>query len=270
MTLSDRNDNGPQFDPRDLTISVAENTTAGVLIVTLEEHTIDLDLPPNQGPFRYRMVDGLASRFFQISEQTGRVETNRTLTRDHGSDYRVPVIVSDNGFPTKRSSTLTFTVVLKDIKDTDKECQYSSKTIMSFEQQGSYMSYHPMDTYQTVNASLFFSTLNDKALLMFSPVVSGQLSQGYLAMEIIDGRVKVSFRLGGRESGEDLVVLTTSTSVNNGDWYRVEFNKNSQVSKQNWFLSFSLAAVSPVVSIADSPTKPKTVVRIPISFIAFD
>lgn len=104
-------------------------------------------------------------------------------------------------------------------------CQHSS---MSFEEQ-SYLVFSPVDNYKTFNASMYFATVDANALLMFSPVSSFQGSQGFVAIEIVNGRVRVSFRLARHASREEDVVLSTDTVVNTGRWHRMEFNKVSQV-----------------------------------------
>ena len=52
IQLTDINDNGPRFSPENLQAYVYENKTAGYEVIVLEDHTIDADVNPNQGPFR--------------------------------------------------------------------------------------------------------------------------------------------------------------------------------------------------------------------------
>lgn len=116
IELLDVNDNAPRFNPQNLKANVSENETAGVEVITLRDYTIDADIPPNQGPYRYKMKNGTWSEYFSMNELTGRVETLKALNRDISPQFVIPVVVTDNGIPTM-TSTLTFTVVVSDINN---------------------------------------------------------------------------------------------------------------------------------------------------------
>ena len=116
--LLDINDNGPVFVPPQLTAYVMEGQRAGTHVITLSMNTSDPDLSPNQGPYRYEAVPSPALKFFQISNQTGRVVTRTQINREENPEFRIPVIVYDNGVGDERmSSTLTFTVVVNDVNN---------------------------------------------------------------------------------------------------------------------------------------------------------
>ena len=116
--LEDINDNGPVFVPPQLTAYVMEGQPAGTHVITLSMNTSDPDRPPNQGPYVYEAVPGPALQFFQIFNQTGRVQTRTRIKREENPEFHIPVIVYDNGVGEDRmSSTLTFTVVVSDVNN---------------------------------------------------------------------------------------------------------------------------------------------------------
>ncbi|XP_071089001.1 protocadherin Fat 4-like [Haliotis cracherodii] len=114
IRLQDVNDNGPYFDPIMPEGHIQENRDAGQFVMSLPQFTKDRDLPPNQAPYRYRMVS--SSDKFKIYTQTGRVETIATLDREQTPEFTLPVVVTDGGIPTM-TSTLTFKIVVGDVND---------------------------------------------------------------------------------------------------------------------------------------------------------
>ncbi|CAG5122530.1 unnamed protein product, partial [Candidula unifasciata] len=106
-------------------------------------------------------------------------------------------------------------------------CQFSS---MSFEK-GSYAQFQPVNNYQALNMTLYFATVESNALLMFSPIIIKDSDKGFIAMEIVSSRLKVSFLMESRKSGQMTRVITVSPmmSVTNGYWYRADFVKSSTI-----------------------------------------
>lgn len=107
-------------------------------------------------------------------------------------------------------------------------CQFSS---MSFEK-GSYAQFQPVNNYQALNMTLYFATVERNALLVFSPVIIKDVDKGFIAMEIINSTLKVSFLLEPRQSGQmaRIISVSSSMSVANGYWYRADFIKTAAVS----------------------------------------
>lgn len=116
VTIGDINDNGPIFKTADLSTYISENIAAPASVITLAMFTTDPDVPPNQGPYRYRTVSGAHNNYFTIDSNTGLVETKVSLDRESNAEFDIPVIVEDGGSP-KMSSTLTFHVAVDDIND---------------------------------------------------------------------------------------------------------------------------------------------------------
>ncbi|KAL8587634.1 hypothetical protein ACOMHN_045323 [Nucella lapillus] len=122
--LQDINDNGPVFVPRQLTAYVMEGQPPGTHVITLSMNTSDPDLSPHQGPYTYEAVPGSSQKFFQIFNQTGRVQTRTRINREENPIFRIPVVVYDNGIGAdKMSSTLTFTVVVNDVNNSPPQAR---------------------------------------------------------------------------------------------------------------------------------------------------
>lgn len=114
INLLDKNDNGPTFTFKNLTGYIMENLNGAVSILSLYDFTTDIDLPPNQGPYQYRLQG--TSNYFQVNEVSGLVTSKTAIDREQTPKFDVGVIVSDGGTPTQ-SSTLTFGIVVRDEND---------------------------------------------------------------------------------------------------------------------------------------------------------
>ncbi|KAL3880062.1 hypothetical protein ACJMK2_032333 [Sinanodonta woodiana] len=117
ILLEDVNDNSPQFVQPSV-VYVTENQKVGTTVARLAQFTTDPDTstPPEQG-FLYTEVSGniMEYSFFDI-QTDGLVVTRAVIDREKNPSFLVPIIVSDMGSP-KMSSTLTFTVIVRDIND---------------------------------------------------------------------------------------------------------------------------------------------------------
>lgn len=80
IDLVDVNDNGPIFDPPEVTGYVSENEPAGTSIMTLS--AMDPDLPPNGAPFSYKLVGGRQKDLVQLDKHSGVLKTTRSLDRE--------------------------------------------------------------------------------------------------------------------------------------------------------------------------------------------
>uniref|UniRef100_A0A3B4AI51 Uncharacterized protein n=1 Tax=Periophthalmus magnuspinnatus TaxID=409849 RepID=A0A3B4AI51_9GOBI len=111
VTIGDVNDNAPL-----LTITEAEikeNLPQGSLVGKL--NAIDSDLPPNQGPFTYWLVNPLMDSAFSLTPD-GILFTTRPLDREKISVYQVLVASKDSGIPAMTSTT-TFQINTLDEND---------------------------------------------------------------------------------------------------------------------------------------------------------
>ncbi|MGH0132515.1 UNVERIFIED_CONTAM: hypothetical protein FKN15_055886 [Acipenser sinensis] len=123
VTLEDINDNGPTL----VTAAgeVSENQRAGTIVMTLS--STDPDLPPNQGPFTYKLLStGSATSYFSVSP-AGVLTTTREIDREQISDFYLSVVTRDSGVP-QMSSTGTVHVKVNDQNDNPSE----SRTVEIF------------------------------------------------------------------------------------------------------------------------------------------
>ncbi|XP_063762504.1 protocadherin Fat 4 [Eleginops maclovinus] len=101
VTIDDINDNTPILSS--IEAQVKENQPKGTLIATL--NASDSDLPPNQGPFTYWLVNLSTGSAFSLTTD-GVLFTTRTIDREQISSYRVLVAVRDAGIPPLSSTTM--------------------------------------------------------------------------------------------------------------------------------------------------------------------
>ena len=80
IELLDINDNGPAFDPGEVVGYVSENEPAGTSIMTLT--ATDPDLPPNGGPFSYKLIGGKHMNLVSLETHSGILKTTRSLDRE--------------------------------------------------------------------------------------------------------------------------------------------------------------------------------------------
>uniref|UniRef100_A0A182PJ69 Cadherin-related tumor suppressor n=1 Tax=Anopheles epiroticus TaxID=199890 RepID=A0A182PJ69_9DIPT len=101
ITVSDINDNGPTFDPKDTIGAVLENEPPNTVVMTLA--ATDPDLPPNGAPFTYQLVGGRHKSLFTLERHSGVLKTVRSLDREQMPQLELLVEVEDNGKPRKRT-----------------------------------------------------------------------------------------------------------------------------------------------------------------------
>lgn len=112
VTVGDVNDNAPQLTSAEA--QVKENQPEGTTVARL--NASDADLPPNQGPFTFWLVNASAASAFTLTPD-GLLLTTQTIDREQFSTYQVLVAVRDAGFPLPLSSTTTFHIKVMDEND---------------------------------------------------------------------------------------------------------------------------------------------------------
>uniref|UniRef100_A0A8C4FC38 Cadherin domain-containing protein n=1 Tax=Dicentrarchus labrax TaxID=13489 RepID=A0A8C4FC38_DICLA len=101
VTIDDVNDNAPKLTFTEA--QVKENQPQGTIVARL--NASDSDLPPNQGPFTYWLVNPSTGSAFSLTPN-GVLFTTRTIDREQISVYRVLVAVRDAGMPLLSSTTM--------------------------------------------------------------------------------------------------------------------------------------------------------------------
>ncbi|KAM7412809.1 hypothetical protein PAMA_020270 [Pampus argenteus] len=112
VTISDVNDNAPKLTLTEA--QVKENQPQGTIVAKL--NASDSDLPLNQGPFTYWLVNPSADSAFSLTPD-GILFTTKAADREQISAYRVLVAVRDAGIP-PLSSTTMFQISIADENDT--------------------------------------------------------------------------------------------------------------------------------------------------------
>ena len=115
VIVDDVNDNGPYLEPALPTAPFVENTEPDMqTIFNLVPFVHDRDLPPNQGPYTYRLLNHTSQ--FAIGLTSGLLKPKVLLDRETQSEYYLRLEVSDNGSPTM-SSPLVMKVEVEDMND---------------------------------------------------------------------------------------------------------------------------------------------------------
>ena len=99
-------------------------------------------------------------------------------------------------------------------------CQHSSSGFG----EGSYMEFARL-TELNNEIEVIFATNKQNALLLYNPA-SDTSSSVFIALEILDGKVRFSVHLGSGETTR----VTINKQVANGNWYKVKVNRNNNVS----------------------------------------
>nr|AUG84445.1 fat [Platynereis dumerilii] len=115
VVVSDANDNAPQFAPTIPEGHGRENIAPySEILISLTSFTTDQDIPPNQGPYQYTLLNNLD--VFDVGLNSGLVQARVTLDRETIPSYLTRVRVTDNGNPTM-TSTLSFRISVSDDND---------------------------------------------------------------------------------------------------------------------------------------------------------
>ncbi|KAM6933327.1 protocadherin Fat 4-like [Xenentodon cancila] len=112
VIIGDINDNAPKLTSTEA--QVKENQPERTIVTRL--NASDSDLPPNQGPFTYWLLNPSAGNAFSLAPD-GVLLTTQTFDREHISEYRILVAVRDAGIPLALSSTTTFLIRVVDEND---------------------------------------------------------------------------------------------------------------------------------------------------------
>ena len=98
ITVTDINDNGPEFTETSYNVTVRENVTVGSTILTLK--AVDLDTGKNSEiiyRFSPHQLDTRVNDLFSIAPKTGDLMVKNKLTYESGTFYKIIVEASDKG-----------------------------------------------------------------------------------------------------------------------------------------------------------------------------
>ncbi|XP_055595283.1 fat-like cadherin-related tumor suppressor homolog isoform X3 [Uranotaenia lowii] len=113
ISVTDSNDNPPQFTQNSYTARIREDAQRGDKILQVRANDMDSE---DNGRVSYKIVRGDRMGQFVIEEDTGYISVAGTLDRESTSNYVLEVQASDNGFPTLSAYVLV-NVEISDAND---------------------------------------------------------------------------------------------------------------------------------------------------------
>ncbi|KAL1116918.1 hypothetical protein AAG570_005387, partial [Ranatra chinensis] len=115
VTVTDENDNYPQFRERTVTVTVPEDTTTVSNPVIATVRATDADSGQNAA-LRYAIIGGNTQGQFAIDSQNGEITLVKPLDYETTRSYRLVIRAQDGGSPGK-SNTTQVLVNVKDVND---------------------------------------------------------------------------------------------------------------------------------------------------------
>ncbi|XP_078241753.1 protocadherin Fat 2 isoform X1 [Pogona vitticeps] len=119
VTVTDENDNAPQFTSKMYKGSVVENAQAGQIIATLE--TIDSDISEQNRQITCYITEGDILGQFSVNEVDGewRIVSKKLLNREDTEKYLLKVMASDGKF----QAATEVEISVLDVNDNSPECK---------------------------------------------------------------------------------------------------------------------------------------------------
>ena len=114
VTIQDVNDNPPQFESREYSISIPESTEIGSEIITVSGFDLDIDSNAN---LTYFIKEGNINNTFEIDAFSGQITTRGRLDFEIIPSYTLTLLVSDNGLPSSLTDTSVLLISLIDINE---------------------------------------------------------------------------------------------------------------------------------------------------------
>ena len=115
ISISDENDNSPEFNPPYYNISISEDAVVGRELLRIQ--AVDHDSTTN-GALIYSIDSGNDHSTFLLDESTGSLYLATELDHENVSSYRLMVSVKDKGVPSRRAEvSATVTIAVDDEND---------------------------------------------------------------------------------------------------------------------------------------------------------
>ncbi|XP_064600895.1 protocadherin Fat 4-like [Liolophura sinensis] len=121
ITISDENDNDPQFCCSPYSVSVGEEVAIDTSIYQMVASDQDTTLA---GTLVYSIFSGNTGNKFTIDATTGDIRNSATLDRETTSSYSLTILATDLGTPA-RTGTATLMIDLTDFNDNAPTCSAS-------------------------------------------------------------------------------------------------------------------------------------------------
>ncbi|KAK3610123.1 hypothetical protein CHS0354_039903 [Potamilus streckersoni] len=249
IILEDVNDNGPQF--LQFVAYVTENQLVGTTVTRLAQFTTDPDTstPPELG-FLYTELSGniMEYSYFDI-QPDGLVLTRAVIDREINPSFLVPIIVSDSGSP-RMSSTLTFTVIVRDINDNTPTARHLTSFVTLLDGKlptGAVANVKPQDQDLTGSYVCDIQT-GDKSVFRITPyscnlsIISFPTSSSYvLRIQGSDGLGSISY------DTEIKFIFFNNDTLSNTIVIRIENSTGEQFMDKSYtkFINFLKGQFSP-------------------------
>ena len=111
ISVTDTNDNSPQFSVSHVTIPVSEDTPLSATIYIVDAHDAD---SADNGRVHYALNN--PSNLFTIDSQSGCIKLKRSLDYERTTQHDFVVIAMDSGRPSRQSS-MDVTINVQDVND---------------------------------------------------------------------------------------------------------------------------------------------------------
>ena len=106
-------------------------------------------------------------------------------------------------------------------------CELVAVTFTGGSTRSSYRAYQPLELQGRGRVRLEFVTRSSRGLLLFSTQYQAGVSRDWLAVEVVEERVRVSVALGS--GGGEVVVMGSSVRVSDGLWHQVSVETSGKV-----------------------------------------
>ena len=127
ITVTDINDNTPQFPNQQYTFETREDVVPGTEIGVIEAFDADQPNTPNS-QITFSISSGNPDQYFSINAVTGVLSASNTMGRIPPSDYTLTITASDSGSPPRSNTT---TVMIRSIDVNDEAPSFNTSDVQN-------------------------------------------------------------------------------------------------------------------------------------------
>ncbi|EDO41767.1 predicted protein, partial [Nematostella vectensis] len=124
ISVTDSNDNGPEFSEKRYSAKVDENSALGTFV--LQVFATDRDSGTN-AQIKYSIAEGNDAKKFKIVEETGVIKVSGDIDREEVASYRLKVRAQDQGLPPQVADTVV-DIEVTDVNDNSPEFSSTNLT----------------------------------------------------------------------------------------------------------------------------------------------
>eukprot|EP00117_Sycon_ciliatum_P011161 scpid2447/ scgid12756/ Protocadherin Fat 4; Cadherin family member 14; FAT tumor suppressor homolog 4; Fat-like cadherin protein FAT-J len=225
IAVADVNDNSPQFRQLPSVISVSEDVSVPILLLTATAS--DTDQGTN-GEVVFSVLQSTAdARFFSIDRYTGQLTLVESLDRDVQELYAVTVMASDAGSP-QQSTSQTITVMVVDANDNAPEfvgAPYSVSVAENTDEDTTILTFNAEDADIGVNGEVRYAMVSP--ILQHLPLTIDPVGGHLIVTGALDFENQTSYVLDVRACDEGIpqqcTTTTASIAITNVNEFRPTF-----------------------------------------------